>query len=148
MSKYTKVVAAGAAALVTAGALVVGGTQVLNESAVTVTSVPPAPANLEVLAVDQTSVTLGWGPAQPGELYPGAATARSLVVNWGSARDDVHGPVTYTFSKNGKVLVRGLTRLYNKVGFTLAVRKFRACVWAVNTIGKSGPQMCATFNGI
>jgi hypothetical protein len=114
---------------------------------VTTTSTVPAPVNLEAVEIGETSLKLIWGPSQPGELYPSQATARSLIVNWPPARDDAHGPVTYTVSKNGKVINRGLTRLWAKVGFTLSVRSFRACVWAVNTIGKSGPQMCATFTG-
>lgn len=139
---------AAAAVAVVAAAGVAGSSVVLTVGSTTsATSIPPPPANLEVLGVTQTSVTLGWGPSQPGELYPSQVTARSLVVNWPSSRDDNHGPVTYTVTKNGKVLISGITRLYNKVGFTLAVRTFRACVWAVNVIGKSGPQMCATFTG-
>ena len=140
--------AAGAAAiLVGTTALAIGAPSLLPTSTDVVTSVPPAPANLEVLSVDETSVKLGWGPAQPGELYPTQVTTRSLVINWGPSRDDNHGPVTYTITKGGKVIGSGLTRLYNKVGFALSVRQFRACVWAVNAIGKSGPQMCATFVG-
>jgi hypothetical protein len=75
-------------------------------------------------------------------------TTRSLVVRWGPSKDTLHPTgLTYTFSKNGKVIVSGLTRLYNKVGFTTSVRTFRACVTAISSTGKSSSPMCATFTG-
>lgn len=140
-------IAAGAGAVAATAAIAVGSTVALTggTSAVT-TSTVPAPANVEALHVDSTSITVGWGPTLPGVLTPGAATARSLVIKWGPSQDN-HGPVTYTMSKNGKVIVTGMTVLAHKVGFTAAVRTFRACVWGVSTQGKSGPPMCATFKG-
>ena len=119
----------------------------MTGSTTATTSTVPPPANVEVLTVGETSVKVGWGPTLPGELYGSNAKLRSLTINWGSSRDN-HGPVTYSMTKNGKLIVHGITRLYNTVGFTRTVRTFRACVWAVSAIGRSGPQMCATFTGV
>ncbi len=122
------------------------GSHTLTSSTTLATSTVPPPANVEVLHADETSITLGWGPTLPGELFGTNAKPRSLRVNWASSQA-ARMPVSYTFTNNGKVTARGLTRLYNDVGFTLAVRTFRACVFAVDAIGRSGPAMCATFSG-
>lgn len=113
----------------------------------TVLNPPPPPANVEVLEVGETHITLGWGPSLPGTFAPGKVTPTSLVVWWGRAKDTLNSPLTYTVRKNNTIVVSGTTLLNAKVGFTKAVRTFRTCVWATNAIAKSGPQMCATWNG-
>jgi len=149
MTREASVAAGVAAVALAAGgfAVATGTVELFSSSSATTTGLPPAPL-VGIVSVGETEIQLDWGPQQPQPLYAGAATTRSLVVRWGASKDTLHPTgLTYTFSKNGKVIVAGLTRLYNKVGFTTSVRTFRACVKAVGSTGKSSSPMCATFTG-
>lgn len=109
------------------------------------TSGPPAPTNLEIIASTQDSITLAWGPAQPGEFYFVAADKNSVVVGWGPSQDS-RSPISYTLSKNGSIVVSGLTTTsYRVTGIVHKVQSFRTCVQAFNTAGQSSPAMCATW---
>lgn len=108
-------------------------------------SVPPAPTNLEAIAVTEDSITLAWGPAQPGEFSFVSATGNSVTIRWGASQD-VRSSITYMLTKNNTTVATGLTgTTYKLGGINNKVTSFRTCVRAINQAGQQSPPMCATW---
>lgn len=141
--------------LAAGGALAASFAVALAVDSTPVIVAPKAPLKVEVVgqycnpATNKCDVQVSYGPRQPGKFIPGVASpdGRSLVIMWEPSDDALYGPVTYTLSKNGTIILRNVSRTYAKVGFTLSVRSFKTCVWAKNTKGQASPKTCATWTG-
>lgn len=107
---------------------------------------PPAPTNLEVVAVTEDSVTIAWGPSMPGTFSAVSEPKKNqLLIQWEPSFDS-RSAVTYTISKDGTQLASGLAQnQYVITGLSAKVTTFRTCVTAYNAAQQASPQNCATW---
>ncbi len=105
---------------------------------------PAAPANLEVVAATEDSLTLAWGPSQPGPFVVLDAGGSWVAVGWGPSQDPRGGVVGYEVSRDGGPWLATSAELYRFSGRG-RVRSFRLCVRALNAAGQRSAPTCGTM---
>ena len=107
------------------------------------TPAPAAPANLEVVGLTQTSITLAWGPSVPGAFTVLDGGRNWVTAGWGASQD-TRSAVSYRVWKDGELVGQVLTPEY-RFHTHPKVDSFRICVQAINASGQASPQGCGTI---